>query len=91
MVFAPPNSATVTYVAADLTLILSEAAMATVIKENEALVRDIIYGTIRNELMTRDISAIDEISLEQAIRKALGQIMARDAIGRIAFDRFQLV
>jgi hypothetical protein len=91
VVLAPPNAATVTYVAADLTLFLSEAAMATVIKENEALVRDIIYGTIRNELMTRDIYTIDEISLEQAIRKALGQIMARDAIGRIAFDRFQLV
>lgn len=91
MVLAPPNSADVTYVAADLTLDFSDASTVAVIKENEAFVRDIIYGTISSELMTRDISAIDEISLEQAIRKALGRIVTREAIGRIAFDRFSLV
>lgn len=91
VVLVPSNSAAVTYVTADLTLDFSDASTVAVIKENKAFVRDIIYGAISSELMTRDISAIDEISLEQAIRKALGQIVAREAIGRIAFDRFQLV
>jgi pilus assembly protein FimV len=91
VVFAPPNSASVTYVSADLTLDFSNTEIAAVIKENEAFVRDIIYGTISNELMTRDISAIDEASMELAIRKALGRIVAREAISRIAFDRFSLV
>jgi len=91
VVLVPPNPDAVTYVAADLILDFSDAAIVNVIKENEAFVRDIIYGTISSELMTRDISAIDEISIELAIRKALGQIIAREAIGRIAFDRFQLV
>lgn len=91
VVLAPPNSAAVTYVAADLTLDFSNAEIVVVVKENEAFVRDIIYGTISSELMTRDISAIDEASMELAIRKALGRIVAREAIGRIAFDRFSLV
>jgi hypothetical protein len=78
-------------VTADLTLDFSDASIVAVIKENEAFVRDIIYGTIKSELMVRDINDIDEISLELAIRKALGQVVAREAIERISFERFSLV
>jgi len=91
IVLAPSNSAAVAYVAADLTLDFSDPAIVAVIKENEAFVRDIIYGTIKSELMVRDINDIDEISLELAIRKALGRAVARESIERIAFERFSLV
>jgi flagellar basal body-associated protein FliL len=91
VVLAPSNSAAVAYVTADLKMDFSDDSVVAVIKENEAFVRDIIYGTIRSELMTRDIADINEINLELAIRKALGQFVAREMIERIAFERFSLV
>lgn len=91
IVFAPPNSAGITYVTADVILEVSDPPTRVAIKENGAFVRDVIYGTIRNELMARDIAAIDEISLEMAIRKALGEVIERGAIDRIAFGRLLFV
>ena len=90
IILAPPNSEAVTYLAADLRLDLSDASIVGVIKENESFVRDIIYGAINNEMMTRDISAIDEAGLELVIRKALGRIIPREAIERIDFEKFSL-
>ncbi len=90
VVLAPPNSVAVTYMTGDLLLGLSEASLVDLIKENEAYVRDIVYGTINRELMTRDISTIDEVSLELAIRKELGRIIPRGAIEQIDFEGFSL-
>ena len=87
VVLAPPNPTAVTYMTGDLLLDLSDASLVDLIKENEAYVRDIVYGTINRELMTRDISTIDEISLELAIRKELGRIIPRGAIERIDFEK----
>lgn len=91
VVFAPPNPADITYVVADLTLEIADTATTAAIKENEAFVRDVIYGAILHELMTQDIATIDEVRLEKAIREALGGIVTHDVIDRVAFDRFSLV
>lgn len=90
IILAPSDSAAFTYMTGDLLLGLSDASFIGLIKENEAYVRDIIYGTLNRELMTRDLSTIDEISLELAIRKELGRIIPRGAIERIDFERFSL-
>ncbi len=91
LVLAPVTRTGFAYVRADLHLVLAEASFSAVIKENEAFVRDVIYGTIDAAVRTREVSAINAITLELDVRKALGRIVPREAIVGVDFSHFEMV
>ncbi len=90
LVLAPFAQTETTYVSADLILDVTDVTTATRIKENEAIVRNIIYGVMHQAVMADDMSNVTEVHMTLAIRKALGAFIPRETIGQIYFHKFTM-
>ncbi len=91
LVLVPSNPSGITYMAADLLFEVADETVFAIIKDNEAFVRSIIYGVMNHAMTAQELSNVNEIQLVLAIRKALGTVIPREAIGQVYFHKFSMV
>jgi hypothetical protein len=91
VVLASDDNSGFTCVTADLFLDFSDTTMAGMVKDNEAFVRNIIYGAISKALVSPDREKLNKISMGLSVREALGTVVPRDTIRAVFFDKFKII
>ena len=88
LVPAPARRKDLTYVTADISIQLTTSAATHLVKEHSAFYRNIIYDVLKQSLVSRDKSKINEISLKIAILKALNSALPERSIKDVIVDTF---
>jgi len=91
LVLAPSDNSDITCLVADLVLDFSDTTTVRMIKENEGIIRNIIYGVINDALFSRDKSAVDKSNLALAVRAALGNVVSREMIRSVSIEKFEMI
>jgi hypothetical protein len=91
LVLAPADNKDMTCLSADVLLDFSDTDTLRRIKENEGVIRNIIYNVMNDALLSSNKNLMEKSNMALAVREALGRVVQREMIRTVTFEKFEII
>lgn len=90
LVLAPSENTDMTCLTADVMLDFMDTATLRRVKENEGVIRNVIYSVIHDAVLSSKKEMIEKAHLARVLKEAIGRVIQGDMIRSVSFGKFDI-